>query len=341
MHRIHHAIRSKKKRETGGCHVDESLIIENMVAWACARLGDTSWYCRGRSFVEDALGRACDNAAFGGDATGRYSELSGAGLRQGMPERGALVLYDCPREGDDKPTAGPLSWDHCGISLDQGSVVHAWDEVRIDDYRAIERLRSTTGAHPTYLGWVSVSHALRQRGPRPGSADETQNDATPSPHDTPVLREIAPDEVARLRPCLEALEDHHNRVSVHFRGCYPKAPFDETIARFRRELAQGSAHIAVMEAGGTVVGFGKVDIEGGPGGLGSLDYLVVLPEHRGQGLGDALMGWALARFHAAGVADIDVKVADGNDALSFYERYGFRPNAHILRLSHERKGLGA
>ena len=169
---------------------------------------------------------------------------------------------------------------------------------------------------------------------------ENANEAA-STHDTPVLREIAPDEAARLMPCLKALADHHNRVSVVFRGSYPKAPFDETIERFRRELAGGASHIAVIETGGSVLGFCKVDVRGGQGGLGSLDYLVVLPGHRGQGLGDALMGWALERFEAAGVADVDVKVADGNDAVTFYERYGFRPNAHILRLSHVREGRDA
>jgi hypothetical protein len=31
------------------------------------------------------------------------------------------------------------------------------------------------------------------------------------------------------------------------------------------------------------------------------------------------------------VEQIEVKVADGNNAIRFYEKYGFRMNAHILR----------
>ena len=45
----------------------------------------------------------------------------------------------------------------------------------------------------------------------------------------------------------------------------------------------------------------------------------------------ALMDWAMQTFCALGVSRIEVKVADGNAAaLRFYEKYGFRMNAHIL-----------
>ena len=40
----------------------------------------------------------------------------------------------------------------------------------------------------------------------------------------------------------------------------------------------------------------------------------------------------------ADVREVEVKVVDGNDALSFYERYGFRMNAHILRRSESTRG---
>ena len=46
----------------------------------------------------------------------------------------------------------------------------------------------------------------------------------------------------------------------------------------------------------------------------------------------------LAAFARADVREVEVKVVDGNDALSFYERYGFRMNAHILRRSESTRG---
>ncbi|MBO4888095.1 MAG: GNAT family N-acetyltransferase [Firmicutes bacterium] len=58
-----------------------------------------------------------------------------------------------------------------------------------------------------------------------------------------------------------------------------------------------------------------------------------LDDYRGLGYGALLIEWAINRFASHGIHDIDVKVADGNEAVSFYEKYGFKMNAHILRLS--------
>jgi len=44
-----------------------------------------------------------------------------------------------------------------------------------------------------------------------------------------------------------------------------------------------------------------------------------------------MMRWAMDLFKQCGVNQIEVKVADGSNAIRFYEKYGFRMNAHILR----------
>ena len=67
--------------------------------------------------------------------------------------------------------------------------------------------------------------------------------------------------------------------------------------------------------------------------VGVFEYLIVSEDYRGNGYGAQLMDWALNRFEALGIRDIDVKVADGDDAIFLYEKYGFKMNAHILRLS--------
>ena len=43
------------------------------------------------------------------------------------------------------------------------------------------------------------------------------------------------------------------------------------------------------------------------------------------------MNWARGLFKQCNVDQIEVKVADGNNAVKFYEKYGFKMNAHILR----------
>ena len=141
------------------------------------------------------------------------------------------------------------------------------------------------------------------------------------------MREIGAKEVFRLRACLEALAEHHNQVSIHFKGAYPHRPYEETLNSFSSELACGSSRIAVIEEQDTVIGFCKVDCNGADG---KLDYLIVLPSCRGKGCGRQLLDWAMAAFEESGVRAIEVKVVDGNDAFSLYEKYGFRMNAHIL-----------
>ncbi len=42
-------------------------------------------------------------------------------------------------------------------------MIHAWDKVRIDDYRDIERMAALTGDHPRYIGWVPAERVLRQK----------------------------------------------------------------------------------------------------------------------------------------------------------------------------------
>ncbi|MCR5406027.1 MAG: GNAT family N-acetyltransferase [Lachnospiraceae bacterium] len=144
------------------------------------------------------------------------------------------------------------------------------------------------------------------------------------------MREIRSDETYKLKECLTALAAHHNKVSVNFKGCYPKTPVEETMERFSLDLNTGKAYIAVIEKDEKVAGFCKVNPDHN---IGVLEYLVVLEEYRGMGYGAELVEWALDKLSGFGVRDIDVKVADGNDAVTLYEKYGFKMNAHILRLS--------
>ena len=55
-------------------------------------------------------------------------------------------------------------WGQCGICLGDGKVIHAWDVVRIDDYREIEAMTSLSGDRPRYIGWVPVERVLQQKG---------------------------------------------------------------------------------------------------------------------------------------------------------------------------------
>lgn len=165
------------------------------------------------------------------------------------------------------------------------------------------------------------------------------------------VREIERNEVGRLYSLVATLSDHHNQVSVNFKGSYPSRPYEETLKVFEDSLSAGKSRIAVVEmcedesnggnagaagsenvsrgggAPGKIAGFCKVDLDGGKG---KLDYLVVAPECRGRGYGAMLMDWAMAQFRENHVYQVEVKVVDGNDAIHLYEKYGFKMNAHLL-----------
>ena len=134
-------------------------MIEKMLRWAQDRLGETRFAGWCLSFIEDALEIPNGIEIFGGDCAKASAELYADAMRKGSPERGAFVFYDCICPGED----GPVNWGHCGVSLGDGRVIHAWDAVRIDHYLEIERMTALTGDRPRYIGWVPVERVLKQK----------------------------------------------------------------------------------------------------------------------------------------------------------------------------------
>ena len=143
-----------------------------------------------------------------------------------------------------------------------------------------------------------------------------------------AVREIACDEVYRLEECLKALAEHHNKVSVNFPGSFPKKPYSETLASFGTALKSGGSRIAVIEEQDRILGFCKTDLSGSEG---HVDFLVVLKECRGRGFGGQLMDWAVDTLRQGGAERIEIRVVEGNDAKTFYEKYGFLTVSEILR----------
>ena len=114
----------------------------------------TFWNCS-----EDALERGNGIEIFGGSCAKESAELYADGMGHGIPERGSFVFYDCIcLNGETRE-----NWGHCGISLGEGNVIHAWDVLRIDPYLGIEALTARGGGHPRYLGWVPIERVLAQK----------------------------------------------------------------------------------------------------------------------------------------------------------------------------------
>lgn len=138
-----------------------NAMISNMISWAESRIGNTDYAGWCLSFIEDALEKSNDIEIFGGDCAKESCEMYHDALLTGLPEKGAFVFYDCLCQSAE----GLVNWGHCGISLGDGNVIHAWDKVRIDGYLDIEKLTALTGDHPKYIGWVPIERVLAEKDP--------------------------------------------------------------------------------------------------------------------------------------------------------------------------------
>jgi ribosomal-protein-alanine N-acetyltransferase len=82
--------------------------------------------------------------------------------------------------------------------------------------------------------------------------------------------------------------------------------------------AEGDAPQDGQAAAGFVLSRGALDEE-------ELLLIAVHPEHRGRGLGAALLKRFIAAAQARGAARLFLEMRDGNPADSLYRRAGFRP----------------
>lgn len=133
------------------------MLIDNSIKWALNHLDSTDYTFRCLGFVEDALERSNSIEIFGGDTAKESADLYEAHRLNGMPPRGTFVFYDCTGEiqGTTK------NWGHVGLATDGGKIIHAWDKVRIDDYKEIEDLPTAPGwEKPKYIGWVPLERIL-------------------------------------------------------------------------------------------------------------------------------------------------------------------------------------
>ena len=134
-------------------------LTEKMIRWAESRIGSSGYAGWCLSFIEDALEKSNGIEIFGGDSAKTSCEMYKDAIQDGTPERGAFVFYDCLCSSDD----GPVNYGHCGISLGGGNMIHAWDQVRTDDYIQVGNMTALTGDHPRYIGWVPLLRVLTQK----------------------------------------------------------------------------------------------------------------------------------------------------------------------------------
>jgi ribosomal protein S18 acetylase RimI-like enzyme len=137
--------------------------------------------------------------------------------------------------------------------------------------------------------------------------------------------------IDELKPLWLALREYHGSVTEW--GAL--RPEDESWQRRRKTyadvLADGGVTFLAVEDG-DVVGFALCEQEEGgsptwewPQDFLAIVDLIVLPDHRGRGIGEALLNAVEAEARSRGVSALDVNAAAPNElARRFYERNGYR-----------------
>lgn len=143
--------------------MDYQPYIENAIKWAKEQLGSRAYTSLCLSFVEDAYEKGNGIEVLGGSSARESAEQYGVQMSSSIPPRGAFVFYDCsgPLHGEEK------NWGHVGLSYGDGNIIHGWNQVREDNYLAVQQLQGPPGwTQPQYIGWVSVEwilHGHRKR----------------------------------------------------------------------------------------------------------------------------------------------------------------------------------
>jgi RimJ/RimL family protein N-acetyltransferase len=156
----------------------------------------------------------------------------------------------------------------------------------------------------------------------------------PSPDGITLRHGAAAANLDALEPVWNALQEHHVEVtpSLGSHGSKRELPEAWRIrrAKYERWLANPDTFFVIAEAEGDPVGYACVTV-GPPYAswdsgerLAELETLSVLPEHRGSGVGAALLEAVWNRLAELGVADMQITTTATNfGAKRFYESQGF------------------
>lgn len=141
-------------------------------------------------------------------------------------------------------------------------------------------------------------------------------------------------ELDALEPLWNALQVHHAEITPVLGGAAPKRELGDAWRKrrekYERWLEDPDTFFLIAERDGQPVGYAFVTVGLGYAAwqtgerLAELETLSVLPEHRGDGVGAALIKAVWERLRERGVEDMAITTTKTNvDSHRFYERHGF------------------
>jgi ribosomal protein S18 acetylase RimI-like enzyme len=214
----------------------------------------------------------------------RFGTLYGASEFQTYYDYNALVVD----EGDPGVEAAALAAVADEL---QGALTHR--RVEVADEAAGRRLRPGFEA----LGWRADRLAWLRRSAEPPAAE---------PPAGTTLRLGSFEEARPLRLAWKSEEPWGDPADFYV---------TEEAAAARRGVRS-----VLAETGGMLAGFAAFSTAGE---LAEVELAYCLPEHRGRGIGGALVARSVAEAGAAGAAEVLIVADDDGDARRLYERLGF------------------
>jgi RimJ/RimL family protein N-acetyltransferase/ribosomal protein S18 acetylase RimI-like enzyme len=178
--------------------------------------------------------------------------------------------------------------------------------------------------------WPEVRANLERRLAQGGRPAEPT--ATGQGFSLRYANEVA--ELAALEPVWNALQTHHSEITPDLGDRTPKRDLPDAWrirrSKYERWLGDPDTFLVVAEIDGRPLGYAFVTIGPPYAGwntgdrLAELETLSVLAEHRGEGVGAALLDAAWQRLAELGVEDMAIATTVTNvDAQRFYECHGF------------------
>jgi len=151
------------------------------------------------------------------------------------------------------------------------------------------------------------------------------------------IEKISHTEIDSIEGLWNALKEHHQQNTIDYHDYYLQSTFDKRKAEL---LAKDHLAIFVAYEQETPVGFCVVSAiaQSDESLLGELDSLYVDLSCRQIGLGVELSNKGIAWLKGMNVCSIRLLVGQGNEqALSFYQKLGFRKRATMMQLFSDEK----
>jgi len=140
-----------------------------------------------------------------------------------------------------------------------------------------------------------------------------------------------PDDLKAIQPTWEKLTTHHAETSKYFKAYFSDYPFSNREAKLKKRGEGGKTKIDLVVDDETDIPYAHcisiIDCDG----KGELESLYVDETLRKMSYGKILMNRAVEWFEENNIDEFAIEVSVGNeDALAFYEKYGYKPFSYNL-----------